>query len=43
CHGVNDKDQAGSAPPVNRPEALRELLKHLKSKQSIPTKSVNQP
>jgi hypothetical protein len=27
CHGVNSKDQAGNAAPVNRPEALRNLLK----------------
>jgi Hydrazine synthase alpha subunit middle domain len=27
CHGVNSKDQAGAGAPVNRPEALRELLK----------------
>ncbi len=27
CHGVNSKDQAGAAAPMNRPEALRDLLK----------------
>jgi hypothetical protein len=27
CHGVNSKDQAGGAAPMNRPEALRDLLK----------------
>jgi hypothetical protein len=27
CHGVNSKDQASAGAPVNRPEALRELLK----------------
>jgi Tol biopolymer transport system component len=26
CHGVNTTDQAGHAPPVNKPEALRTLL-----------------
>ena len=27
CHGVNSKDQAGNGPPINKPEALRELLR----------------
>ncbi len=31
CHGVNTKDQAGAPPPVNKPEALRELLRSWKS------------
>src|SRR5207249_1571638 len=28
CHGINTKDQAGNAPPNNKPEALRELLRY---------------
>jgi len=31
CHGVNQKDQAGRAPPTNEPEALRDLLKAWKT------------
>ena len=31
CHGVNSKDQAGGLAPVNKPEALRELLRSWKS------------
>lgn len=30
CHGLNTKDQAGGFPPVNKPEALRTLLRHWK-------------
>ena len=30
CHGVNDKDQAGNPPPVNRPLALVGLLQRWK-------------
>jgi hypothetical protein len=31
CHGVNTVNQAGLASPVNKPQALRELLKHWKT------------
>jgi len=31
CHGVNAKDQTGLPKPVNKPEALRTLLKHWKN------------
>ena len=30
CHGANTKDQAGQNTPVNKPEALRELLRFWK-------------
>jgi hypothetical protein len=31
CHGANTKDQAGLSAPVNKPEALRDLLRHWKA------------
>ena len=31
CHGVNSRDQAGSAAPTNPPEALRTLLRYWKA------------
>jgi mono/diheme cytochrome c family protein len=31
CHGVNTKDQSGAPPPVNKPEALRDLLRFWKT------------
>jgi hypothetical protein len=31
CHGVNTVNQAGLASPVNKPQALRDLLKHWKT------------
>jgi hypothetical protein len=31
CHGVNSTDQAGNAPPENKPEALRALLRYWKT------------
>jgi hypothetical protein len=31
CHGVNAKDQAGRAPPLNKPQALRDLLTYWKT------------
>jgi hypothetical protein len=31
CHGVNTANQAGFASPVNKPQALRELLRHWKT------------
>jgi hypothetical protein len=34
CHGVNQKDQAGHAPPVNPPQAFQELLRLWKLQQS---------
>ncbi|MBC3880659.1 hypothetical protein H8K35_02935 [Undibacterium sp. LX40W] len=30
CHGINTKNQADMAPPINKPEALRELLQKWK-------------
>ncbi len=30
CHGINSKNQAGFAPSMNKPEALRNLLKEWK-------------
>lgn len=36
CHGENSKNQAGQAAPVNKPEALRELLRYWKQ-SSAPT------
>jgi hypothetical protein len=34
CHGVNQKDQAGHAPPVNPAEAFEELLRLWKLEQT---------
>ncbi|MES2974131.1 MAG: hypothetical protein V4757_11020 [Pseudomonadota bacterium] len=31
CHGTSDKDQTGKFVPLNRPQALRDLLLHYKS------------
>jgi hypothetical protein len=31
CHGLNTQDQAGAVAPVNKPEALRELLRFFKT------------
>ncbi len=31
CHGLNAKDQAGNTVPTNKPEALRQLLRHYKT------------
>ncbi|UGQ46286.1 HzsA-related protein [Massilia endophytica] len=31
CHGVNTRDQAGRLPPLNKPQALRELLTYWKT------------
>ncbi len=31
CHGVNERDQANQPAPVNKPEALRALLRHWKA------------
>ena len=33
CHGTNTVNQAGLAAPTNKPEALRELLRHWKTLQ----------
>lgn len=35
CHGVNSADQTGQPTPVNKPEALRQLLNYLKSNGSL--------
>ena len=31
CHGLNSKDQAGLGTPLNKPEALRELVRYWKT------------
>lgn len=31
CHGLNSLNQAGKATPLNKPEALRDLLRHWKA------------
>jgi hypothetical protein len=36
CHGVNDKDQAGHAPPTNQPQALNRLLQYWKNVINAP-------
>jgi hypothetical protein len=35
CHGVNTHDQAGRGVPLNKPTALRELLRYWKSQNPI--------
>ena len=35
CHGINSGDQLGHATPVNKPEALRQLLQYLKGNGSL--------
>jgi hypothetical protein len=40
CHGVNTHDQTGAAPPANRPEALRQLLRHWKNQTAYSQLSV---
>lgn len=35
CHGINSADQIGQPTPVNKPEALRQLLNYLKSNGSL--------
>jgi hypothetical protein len=35
CHGINSKDQVGNGTPTNKPEALRQLLRYLKSIKAI--------
>jgi hypothetical protein len=39
CHGENSRNQAGQAEPTNKPEALRELLRHWKQTVGSPTRS----
>jgi hypothetical protein len=34
CHGINTADQAGSAAPANKPQALRELLRYWKAQNT---------
>jgi len=31
CHGLNERDQAGDPLPTNKPEALRNMLTHIKA------------
>jgi hypothetical protein len=35
CHGLNAKDQAGNTVPTNKPEALRQLLRHYKTLTAV--------
>jgi hypothetical protein len=35
CHGINQKDQAGNAAPINPPEALRVLLRDWKARNGL--------
>ena len=35
CHGLNAKDQAGNAVPTNKPEALRQLMRHYKTLTAV--------
>ncbi len=35
CHGQNSKNQAGQVGPTNKPEALRELLRHWKQTSGL--------
>jgi hypothetical protein len=35
CHGLSSADQAGHSAPVNKPQALRQLLQYLKSVGSL--------
>src|SRR5205823_12341096 len=39
CHGINTKDQAGNDAPMNKPQALRDLLQYWKT-QNIPVLSI---
>ncbi len=36
CHGVNEEDQAGHAPPANQPQALKTLLQYWKGIVNAP-------
>ncbi|MDB5958829.1 MAG: hypothetical protein JWP59_123 [Massilia sp.] len=36
CHGTNTVNQAGLAAPMNKPEALRQLLRHWKARVANP-------
>jgi len=35
CHGLNAKDQAGNSVPTNKPEALRQLMRHYKTLTAV--------
>lgn len=35
CHGLNAKDQAGNTVPTNKPEALRQLMRHYKTLTAV--------
>ena len=39
CHGINTKDQANNDPPMNKPQALRDLLRYWKA-QNTPLVSI---
>lgn len=41
CHGENSKNQAGHGAPVNKPEALREILRYWKQRQDSQPIRVN--
>ncbi|WP_156383734.1 hypothetical protein [Pseudoxanthomonas sp. Root65] len=36
CHGENSRNQAGHGAPLNKPEALREILRYWKQRESGP-------
>jgi len=38
CHGENSKNQANQNKPVNKPEALRQLLRYWKQNNNSPTR-----
>jgi hypothetical protein len=38
CHGENSKNQAGLGKPLNKPEALRQLLRYWKQNNNVPTR-----
>ena len=43
CHGENSKNQAGQAIPQNKPEALRQLLRHWKQNNAGSRANGSQP
>lgn len=43
CHGLNQQDQAQQSVPVNKPEALRELMKFYKATTGVEHKPQAQP
>jgi hypothetical protein len=43
CHGENTKNQAGQSSPLNKPEALRELLRHWKQNHAPAERNGSRP